>query len=76
MDIRLKVFLKSIDLIPQQQILQQHYLYYRYNVMIVVSDRVGSSGCSSKTLQKGSCPCVPLDKVLCIVFMYYEDRCE
>ena len=24
-----KVFLKSIDLIPQQQILQQHYLYYR-----------------------------------------------
>ena len=24
-----EVFLKSIDLIPQQQILQQHYLYYR-----------------------------------------------
>ena len=24
-----KVFLKSIDLIPQQQILQRHYLYYR-----------------------------------------------
>ena len=24
-----EVFLKSIDLIPQQQILQRHYLYYR-----------------------------------------------
>ena len=24
-----EVFLKSIDLIPQQQILQWHYLYYR-----------------------------------------------
>ena len=24
-----EVFLKSIDLIPQQQILQHHYLYYR-----------------------------------------------
>ena len=24
-----EVFLKSIDLIPQQQILQQHYLFYR-----------------------------------------------
>ena len=24
-----EVFLKSIDLIPQQQILQLHYLYYR-----------------------------------------------
>ena len=23
------LFLKSIDLIPQQQILQRHYLYYR-----------------------------------------------
>ena len=24
-----EVFLKNIDLIPQQQILQRHYLYYR-----------------------------------------------
>ena len=24
-----EVFLKSIDLIPQQQILQRHYLYYK-----------------------------------------------
>ena len=24
-----EVFLKSMDLIPQQQILQRHYLYYR-----------------------------------------------
>ena len=24
-----EVFLKSIDLIPQQQILQRHYFYYR-----------------------------------------------
>ena len=27
--ILVKVVLKSIDLIPQQQILQRHYLYYR-----------------------------------------------
>ena len=28
--VRFEVFLKSIDLIPQQlQILQRHYLYYR-----------------------------------------------
>ena len=27
--ILLEVFLKSINLIPQQQILQRHYLYYR-----------------------------------------------
>ena len=41
--IRFEVFLKSIDLIPQQQILQWHYLYYRFNVM-VLSDLVESSG--------------------------------
>ena len=29
MDILFEVCLKSIDLIPQQQILQRHYLYYR-----------------------------------------------
>ena len=52
-----KMFLKSIDLIPQQQILQRH------NV-IVLSDLVESSGYSSKTLQKGSCPYAPLDEVL------------
>ena len=27
--ILIEVFLKSIDLLPQQQILQRHYLYYR-----------------------------------------------
>ena len=59
MDIILfEVFLKSIDLILQQQILQRHYLYYRYIIdnVIVLSDLVESSGYSSKTLQKGSCP--------------------
>ena len=44
-----EVFLKSIDFIPQQQILQRHYLYYN---VIVLSDLVESSGYSSKTLQK------------------------
>ena len=55
-----EVFLKSIhDLIPQQQI------YYNGTIIdnvIVLSDLVESSGYSSKTLQKGSCPY--LDKVL------------
>ena len=55
-----EVFLKSIDLIPQQQILQWHYLYY----VIVLSDLVESSGYSSKTLKKGSCPYAPLDEAL------------
>ena len=31
---------------------------------IVLSDLVESSGYSSKTLQKGSCPYAPLDEVL------------
>ena len=44
-----EVFLKSIDLIPQQQILQRHYLYYN---VIVLSDLVESSGYSSKALQE------------------------
>ena len=56
-----EVFLKSIDLIPQQQILQRHYLDYN---VIVLSDLVESSGYSSKTLQKGSCPYAPLDEAL------------
>ena len=50
--VRFEVFLKSIDLIPQQQILQQHII----DNVIVLSDLVESSGYSSKTLQKGSCP--------------------
>ena len=61
--IHFEVFLKSIDVIPQQQILQRHYLYIIDNV-IVLSDLVESSGYSSKTLQKGSCPYAPLDEVL------------
>ena len=32
--------------------------------VIVLSDLVESSGYSSKTLQKGSCPYAPLDEVL------------
>ena len=59
-----EVFLKSIDLIPQQKILQRHYLYYNVDNVIVLSDLVESSGYSSKTLQKGSCPYAPLDEVL------------
>ena len=46
-----EVFLKSIDLIPLQQILQRHYLYIIDNVT-VLSDLVESSGYSSKILQK------------------------
>ena len=60
-----EVFLKSIDLIPQQQILQHHYLYYN---VIILSDLVESSGYYSKTLQKGSCPYAPLDEALRIIF--------
>ena len=58
-----EVFLKSIDLIPQQQILQLGTIYNIDNV-IVLSDLVESSAYSSKTLQKGSCPYAPLDEVL------------
>ena len=50
-----EVYLKSNDLIPQQQILQRHYLYIIDNV-IALSDLVESCGYSWKTLQKGSCP--------------------
>ena len=46
-----EVFLKSIDLIPQQQILQRHYSYIIDNV-IVLSDLVESSGYSSKHFKK------------------------
>ena len=49
--ILLEVILKSIDLIPQQQILQRHYLYIIDNV-IVQSDLVESSGYSSKRFKK------------------------
>ena len=53
-------------MIPQQQILQQHYSIYIIHVdnVIVLSDLVESSGCSSETLQRGSCPCAPLDEAL------------
>ena len=37
---------------------------YIIDSVIVLSDLVESSGYSSKTLQKGSCPYAPLDKVL------------
>ena len=56
-----EVFLKSIDLIPQQN---YNGTIYIYKIVIVLSDLVESSGYSSKTLQKGSCPCAPLDEVL------------
>ena len=52
----------GIDLIPQQQILHRT-IYIIYNVT-VLSDLVESSGYSSKTLQKGSCPYAPLDEAL------------
>ena len=54
-----EVFLKSIDL-------NRYYngtIYITDNV-IVPSDLVETSGYSSKTLQKGSCPYAPLDEVL------------
>ena len=59
-----EVFLKIIELIPQQQILQQHYSFIIIDNVIVLSDLVESSGYSSKTLQKGSCPYAALDEVL------------
>ena len=37
---------------------------YIIDKVIVLSDLVESSGYSSKTLQKGSCPHAPLDEVL------------
>ena len=39
-------------------------LFYIIDNVIVLSDLVESSGYSSKTLQKGSCPYAPLDEVL------------
>ena len=56
-----EVFLKSIDLIPQQ-----HYngTIDIIDNVIVLSDLVESSGYSSKTLQNGSCQYAPLDEVL------------
>ena len=57
-----EVFLKSTDLIPQQQILYNATIYIIDNV-IVLSDLVESSGYSSKTLKKG-CPYAPLDEAL------------
>ena len=59
--IHFDVFLKSIDLIPQPQIWQRHYIT---DNVIVLSDLVESSEYSSKKPQKGSCPYAPLDKVL------------
>ena len=48
-----EVFLKSIDLIPQQQILRNcNSTIYIIDTVIVLSDLVESSGYSSKTLQK------------------------
>ena len=50
-----EVCLKSMDLIPQQQIYYNGTIYIIDNV-IVLSDLVESSGYSSKTLQTGPCP--------------------
>ena len=44
-----KVFLKSINLIPQQTFIQRHCLYYN---VIILSDVVESNGYSAKTFQK------------------------
>ena len=57
-----EVFLKSIDLIPQQQIYNS--TIYIIDNVIVLSDLVESHGYSSKTVKKGSCPYAPLDEVL------------
>ena len=57
-----KVFLKNIHLIPRDQIV--HDIIYNINSAVVISVVVESSRCSSKTLQKGSCPYAPLDEAL------------
>ena len=57
-----EVFLKSIDLIPQNR--YYNGTIYIIDNVIVLSDLVESSGYSSKTLQKGSCPYAPLDEAL------------
>ena len=49
-----EVFLKSFDLIPQQQ--NYNGTIYMTDTVIVISVIVESNIYSSKTLQKGSCP--------------------
>ena len=53
-----EVFLKSIDLIPQQQILQQHYLCYRLYYLILWNQ----VDILQKHFKKD--PYAPLDEVL------------
>ena len=59
-----EVFLKNIHLIPQDQIVQYYDIIYDINSAVVISVGVESSRCSTKTLQKGSCPYAPLDEAL------------
>ena len=60
-----EVFLKNIHLIPRDQILVVYNdIIYNINSALVISVVVESSRCSSKTLQKGSCPYAPLDEAL------------
>ena len=55
-----EVFLKSINFHNRYY---NDTIYIIYNV-IILSDLVESSGYSSKTFQKGSCPYAPLDDAL------------
>ena len=59
-----EVFFKNIHLIPQDQIVGYNDFIYNMNSAVVISVVVESSRCSSKTLQKGSCPYAPVDEVL------------
>ena len=54
-----EVFLKNIHLIPDSTMTLSII-----NSAVVISVAVESSRCSSKTLQKGSCPYAPLNEVL------------
>ena len=63
---------------PFWSVFEEHHnnRYYNGTIyiidnIIVLSDLVESSGYSSKTLQKESCPYAPLDKVLRYIFIYW-----
>ena len=71
-----EVFLRNIHLIPQDQIVQWHYLNYNINSAVVISVVVESSRCSSKTLKKGSCPYAPLDEALRYILLEMTFPCK
>ena len=68
-----EVFLKSIDWFHNNR--YYNGTIYIIDNIIVLSDIVESSGYSSKTLQKGSCPYAPLDEVLRYVKQVTSEAC-